>query len=90
MNKELLDDTTSIGIGTAIGKLQDAGLGTVEAIEVLKLVELRSISDALEGINDSLSNMDLSLNSIDSDLSKCISRTERGNLLCITGDVTTY
>lgn len=51
---------------------------------------LERIADALEGINSSLSEISLSLGSLDENFESCITRIGSNNLLCITGNVSSY
>lgn len=51
--------------------------------------QLERIADALEEISTELSEMNLRIDSIDRELNKCISRTNSGNFLCITGNIST-
>ena len=60
-------------------------MGTVNQEELLE-----HIADALEGINGSLSEISLSLESLDKNFESCITRIGRNNLLCVTGNITTY
>lgn len=57
-----------------------------EAVEILKLMELRQISSKLVDIDHALRAIQSPLE----DLGECITTTPRGSLLCITGNVTNY
>ena len=86
--QKILSDCASIG--EEIGKLNNAGFSTIESIEVLKLMELRIISNCLESVNSNLSEIAVSLESLEKDIDGCISVSGKSQYLCITGDVTTY
>ncbi len=93
MNKKILNDATGTEIVASIEMLLDAGLEMTEAIEVLKLIELRAISGSLEAISEELADMAEmleSIESIDEKLSRCISHDGNNSFLCITGNVSTY
>lgn len=60
-------------------------MGTVDQEELLE-----RIAAALEEINSNLSEINLSLDNFDQNFESCISRIGSNNLLCITGNVTTY
>ena len=66
------------------------GINNDIVIATIQCRRFDRIAEALEGINNNLSEIVLSLDGLDKNLDGCISRTERGNLLCITGDITTY
>lgn len=59
-------------------------MGTIKQEELL----LRMV-EALEGIHEELVSISININCIDNRLSECISHTERGDLLCITGNIST-
>ena len=52
--------------------------------------QLAQIADALEGINNNLADVAEMLESIGQTLDGCISRTNKGNFLCITGNISRY
>lgn len=57
-----------------------------QAVEVLKLVELRRIAGNLEDISLALRDMQEPLEALEG----CVSKTSRGSFFCITGNVTNY
>lgn len=57
-----------------------------QAVEILKVAELRRIADELTGMNTALINLQRAAEAVED----CVTKTERGSLLCITGNVTNY
>lgn len=78
------------GLSEVLGDLkkmkQDGGCTTGQAVEILKLLELRRIADKIEEIETGLSV----LNSYADELTDCIVKTRGGSFLSITGNVTNY
>lgn len=60
-------------------------MGTVNKEE-----QLERITDALEAIAKTLIDIEADLDRLYGNIDSCMSRTDRGNFLCITGNVSTY
>lgn len=75
--KPVLDD---------LNDMKNGGYTTGQAVEILKLLELRRIADELADIELCLTI----LNSHADELTDCISKTRGGSFLSITGNVTNY
>lgn len=60
-------------------------MGTVNKEE-----QLERIADALEAIATTLIDIEADLDRLSDNIDSCMSRTNRGNFLCITGNISTY
>lgn len=89
--KEALSDMVGYQVNISFKQIfEENGIKYSDVLTVMHCKRLDRIARALEGINSSLSEIAESLGSLEKNIDGCISVSQRGYRLCITGDVSAY